>query len=194
MAAPKKILAFGDSLTAGYGLPEDKSFAAQLEQKLRENGHDIIVINGGVSGDTTAGGLARLEWALQDNPDFVILELGANDMLRGVRPDVTRKNLEAMLKILTDREKPVLLAGMKSFVNLGPLYGGAFNSLFKDLSKKYKTHFYPFFLEGVAGVSHLNLEDGLHPNAAGVAAIVEGIYPQVEALISGKKPKSGWLF
>lgn len=186
-AAEKTILAFGDSLTAGLGLPKEEAFPAQLEKKLRAEGYNIRVINAGVSGETTAGGLRRLDWSLEENPDFVILALGANDMLRGLDPNEAKKNLDAMLKILQERKIPVLLAGMKSFMNLGPLYGGKFNGIYEDLADKYDTFYYPFFLEDVALEPELNQDDGIHPNAAGVDVIVENIYPYVEELVTGKR-------
>ena len=186
-AQPLKLLAFGDSLTAGYGLTQGEGFAGRLEKKLKENGYDIKVIDGGVSGDTTAGGLSRLDWMLEDKPDFVILELGANDMLRGVSPDITRENLDAMLKIFQDRKIPVLLAGMKAFANLGPAYAGGFSKIYAGLADKYDIALYPFFMEGVALDRTLLQDDGLHPTAQGVDKIVEGIYPDVEKLIKGRK-------
>lgn len=186
-AAEKTILAFGDSLTAGLGLPKEQAFPAKLEQKLRAEGYNIRVINAGVSGETTAGGLRRLDWSLEENPDFVILALGANDMLRGLDPKEAQKNLDAMLQTLQKRKIPVLLAGMKSFMNLGPLYGSKFNGIYEDLADKYDTFYYPFFLEDVALEPELNQDDGIHPNAAGVDVMVENIYPYVEELVTGKR-------
>ncbi|MBU6475871.1 MAG: arylesterase, partial [Alphaproteobacteria bacterium] len=149
-AAPeKKILAFGDSLTAGYGLPYDQSFPAQLEQTLRAQGYAVSVINAGVSGDTSTGGLARLGWTLRQRPDFVILELGANDMLRGADPALVRHNLDTMLKILHDRKIPVLLAGMQATTNLGQKYAADFDAIYPALARKYRVLYYPFFLKGV---------------------------------------------
>ena len=180
-AQPLKILAFGDSLTAGYGLPPGQGFAPQLERALKESGVEAEVIDAGLSGDTTAGGLARLDWALADKPDLVILELGANDMLRGLDPAETRANLDAMLAKLRSAGPKVLLAGMRAAPNLGPDYGGAFERTYGDLAQKYGVPLYPFFLEGVATDPKLNLSDGLHPNEAGIAEIVRRILPHVLA-------------
>lgn len=185
-AAPKTILAFGDSLTAGYGLARSESFASQLEARLKKEGLPITVINGGVSGDTTAGGLRRLDYALRKNPDVVILELGANDMLRATHPDVTRANLEKMLDTLKARKIPVLLAGMRAFSNL-PQLDAAYVAMYRDLARKYDAILYPFFLEGVAGNAALNLEDGVHPTADGIAVIVEKILPSVAQLLTKTK-------
>ena len=180
-----RILAFGDSLTAGYGLPAADSFPARLETKLRQDGFMVRVHNGGVSGDTTAGGLARIGWLLGDDPksapDLVLLELGANDGLRGVDPDITRRNLDAILKRITGSGARVLLMGMRGLANMGPEYEVAFSGLFPSLAVKWKVGFYPFFLEGVATRPDLNLPDGLHPNALGIGVIVKRVSPLVEA-------------
>ena len=180
-AEPLRILAFGDSLTAGFGLGPGQGFVPQLERALAEEGVAASVIDAGVSGDTTAGGLARLDWALADRPDLVILELGANDMLRGVDPAVTRANLDQMLAKLRGSGARVLLAGMRAAPNLGTQYGAEFEAIYAELSEKYRVPLYPFFLEGVATEPSLNQPDGLHPNAAGVAEIVRRILPQVLA-------------
>ena len=180
-AEPLRILAFGDSLTAGFGLGPGQGFVPQLERALAEEGVAASVIDAGVSGDTTAGGLARLDWALADRPDLVILELGANDMLRGVDPAVTRANLDQMLAKLRASGARVLLAGMRAAPNLGTQYGAEFEAIYAELSEKYRVPLYPFFLEGVATEPSLNQPDGLHPNAAGVAEIVRRILPQVLA-------------
>ena len=182
-ADPVRILAFGDSLTAGYGLPEAEGFPAQLEAALAAAGVEAEVINGGVSGDTTAGGLARLDWALADDPDVVILELGANDGLRGLRPAETRANLDAILTRLGEEGIAVLLAGMLAPPNLGREFGDAFNAMFPALAEEHGVAFYPFFLDGVATDPALNQPDGIHPNAAGVAVIVERILPHLLAVI-----------
>lgn len=182
-ADPVRILAFGDSLTAGYGLPEAEGFPAQLEAALAAAGVEAEVINGGVSGDTTAGGLARLDWALADDPDVVILELGANDGLRGLRPAETRANLDAILTRLGEEGIAVLLAGMLAPPNLGREFGEAFNAMFPALAEEHSVAFYPFFLDGVAIDPALNQPDGIHPNAAGVAVIVERILPHLLAVI-----------
>ncbi len=185
-AEPLRLMAFGDSLTAGYGLADDESFTVQLERALIGQGFDIEVINAGVSGDTTSSGLDRLEWALGDNPDFVMLELGANDGLRAIDPALTRANLDKMLSILTDRGLPTLLTGMYAPPNLGKEYGEAFNTIYPDLAAQYDVPLYPFFLDGVATVAELNQADGIHPNAQGVAVIVERLLPDVIALIEGR--------
>jgi len=179
-----RILVLGDSLSAGYGLSKEEAFPSRLERALRLRGHSVEVINAGVSGDTTAGGLSRLDWALADNPDLVILELGANDALRGLPPRVAEENLDAMLARLRKRGVKVILTGMKAPRNWGPEYHKAFDAIFPRLAQKYQVPLYPFFLEGVAGEASLNLPDGLHPNARGVARIVEGILLQVEALLA----------
>ena len=177
------VLAFGDSLTSGYGLEADRSFPAQLEAALAGAGHDVEVINAGVAGDTTAGGRARLAWSLARRPDAVILALGANDGLRGIDPALTAANLDAILAELGRRRLPVLLTGMYAPPNLGRAYGAAFNAVFPRLAAKHGTAFYPFFLDGVAARPALNQADGIHPNAAGVAVIVRGILPHVVKLL-----------
>jgi acyl-CoA thioesterase-1 len=173
------ILALGDSLTAGYGLAEKDGFTQQLERALKEKGLNVRVANAGVSGDTTAGGRARLAWTLDMSPDLAIVELGANDGLRGLEPVETRLNLDAILGELRRRNIPVLLTGMRSPPNLGREYAQEFDGLFPALAKKYDVPFYPFFLDGVAARPDLNQHDGIHPNAAGVAVIVEKILPFV---------------
>lgn len=182
-AAPIRLMAYGDSLTHGYGLPAGETFPEQLEQALREAGLDVTVINAGNSGETSAGGRARLDWALADAPDAVILELGANDGLRGLDPAATYDNLDAMLTRLTAEGLPVLLAGMLAPPNLGREYGAEFDALYSRLAEKHDVPIYPFFLEGVALVPELNQADGIHPNAAGVAIIVERIAPHVIRLL-----------
>lgn len=187
--AQLEILAFGDSLTAGYGLPVGEGFTDQLEKWLSENGgKHIKVINAGVSGDTSSGGRARLDWAMSPikggRPDLVILELGANDALRGVTPDITRDNIDAMLQALKEKQIPVLLAGMLATPSWGEEYGAAFNSIYPDMAKKYAVPLYPFFLDGVAADPALNQSDGMHPNKEGVAIIVEKIGPHILAALS----------
>lgn len=177
------LLGFGDSLMAGYGLPQQDAFPTVLEAALRAKGHDVRVLNAGVSGDTTAGGRSRLGWSLSQAPDAVILELGANDGLRGVPTAETRRNLDAILTKLTDQGIPVLLTGMLAPPNMGREYGKAFKAMFEDLAARYDVVFYPFFLEGVAAREKLNQQDGIHPNAAGVEVLVERILPSVETLI-----------
>ena len=179
-----RILALGDSLTAGYGLREADGFAAQLQTALRGQGFDVDIVNAGVSGDTTTGGLARLDWALADNPDAVILELGANDGLRGIDPSITRTNLGAILVKLKHQNLPVLFAGMYAPTNLGVEYVNQFNSMYPQLAAEHEVALYPFFLTGVVAVPALNQEDGIHPTREGVAVIVSGILPYVTELIT----------
>jgi acyl-CoA thioesterase-1 len=181
--AATTILAFGDSLTAGYGVAADESFPARLESALKARGHDVRVINAGVSGDTTAGGLARLDWSLADKPDLVVLELGSNDMLRGIDPASTEANLDAMLQKLTAAKIPVLLCGMYAARNLGPDYVTRFDAIYPKLAKKYGVALYPFFLDGVALDAALNQGDGMHPNPAGVRIVVDRIAPVIEKLL-----------
>jgi len=178
------LAAFGDSLSAGYQLAPEAAFPVQLQQALTAKGLDVEVLNAAVSGDTTSGGLARLDWSIGDNVDGVIYELGANDALRGVDPSITREAVDAALARFTERNIPVLVAGMLAPPNLGADYGKAFNAIFPELAQKYDAGFYPFFLDGVAGDPALNLPDRLHPTAEGVAIIVERILPQVEALLA----------
>jgi acyl-CoA thioesterase-1 len=182
-STPITIVAFGDSLTAGYGLKASDSFPVQLQMALRAKGYKVTIINAGVSGDTTSGGLERLAWALQPKPDGVILELGANDALRGVDPKVPRANLDKMLATVTSQGIDVLLAGMKAPNNWGPDYSKAFDAIYPDLAAKYGITLYPFFLDGVALDAALTQSDGLHPSAAGVLEIVKRILPDVEALV-----------
>lgn len=185
-AAPVRLMAFGDSLTHGYGLAPGETFPEQLEAALRADGLDVTVLNAGNSGDTTAGGLARLDWALADDPDAVILELGANDGLRGLDPEATYENLDSMLAKLGDAGLPVLLAGMLAPPNLGREYGEAFNAVYPRLAKKHDVPLYPFFLDGVAAQAALNQRDGIHPNAEGVAEIVARIKPHVVRLLEAE--------
>lgn len=181
---PITILAFGDSLTAGYGVKPSESFPAQLQMALEAKGHKVSVVNAGVSGDTTSGGLERLDWALNPKPDAVIMELGANDALRGLDPKVPRENLDKMLADLKAKGIPVLLTGMKAPNNWGDDYAKAFDAIFPDLAAKYGIPLYPFFLEGVALDPSLTQPDGLHPTGKGVAQIVKRILPDVEALLT----------
>lgn len=188
-AAPLTLLALGDSLTAGYGLPHSDSFPTVLEAALRARGHDVRVLNAGVSGDTTAGGRSRLGWSLADDPDAVIVALGANDGLRGIPPADTRENLAAILDTLAEKDVPVLLAGMYAPPNMGREYGDAFRKVFEDLAARHDLVFYPFFLDGVAAKPALNQADGMHPNAEGVRVIVERMLPAVERLIALARPE-----
>ena len=184
----RTIMAFGDSLTSGYGLPPADAFPVKLEAALRARGHAVRVINAGVAGDTTAGGRARLAWMLADKPDAVILELGANDGLRGLDPAETMANLRAIMEQLKAADLPVLLAGMRAPPNLGRDFGAEFDTIFATVALEYDALFYPFFLEGVAARPTLNQNDGIHPNSAGVAIVVERIIPSVEALLSRVQP------
>ena len=188
---PINIVAFGDSLTAGYGLPANEAFPVQLQRALAAKGLAVNVANAGVSGDTATGGLSRLDWSIPDGTDAVILELGANDALRGIDPDIARKALDTMLRRLKERKISVLLCGMVAPPNLGVEYGRAFNSIYPDLATEYGAILYPFFLTGVAADPKLNQRDGLHPTAAGVAVIVDRILPQVEQLIVRAKASQG---
>ena len=184
----RTIMAFGDSLTSGYGLPPADAFPVKLEAALRARGHAVRVINAGVAGDTTAGGRARLAWMLADKPDAVVLELGANDGLRGLDPAETLANLRAIMEQLKAADLPVLLAGMRAPPNLGRDFGAEFDTIFATVALEYDALFYPFFLEGVAARPTLNQNDGIHPNSAGVAIVVERIIPSVEALLSRVQP------
>lgn len=178
-----RLLVLGDSLTAGYGLKAADSFPAKLQAALRQRGIEIDVVDSGVSGDTTAGGRARLGWAMAEPPRWAIVELGANDGLRGIPPKETEANLDAILMELRQRRISVLLAGMLAPPNLGREYGQAFNALFPRLAKVHGVALYPFFLDGVAGQRALNQDDGIHPNAKGVDVIVARILPHVLKLI-----------
>lgn len=182
MAAKRKlkIVAFGDSLTAGYNLPQAAAFPTQLEKALRAKGFDVEIINAGVSGDTTTSAMARLDWSIPDGTDGVIMELGANDALRGVDPGLTENNFRIMLQKLQDRGIPVLLAGMLAPRNMGENYVKLFDGMYRPLAAQFNATYYPFFLQGVAGDPKLNLGDGIHPNAEGVAVIVKNILPTVE--------------
>lgn len=183
------IVAFGDSLTAGHRLTPDQAFPVRLAAKLKARGHDVAVANAGVSGDTTAAGRARLDWAVPDGTDAVILELGANDALRGLPPDQARVNLEALITGLKAKGAEILLAGMRAPRNYGPEYTDAFDRIFPELAAKHGLLLYPFFIDGIALDAALNLDDGIHPNARGVNVIVDGILPKVEELLARVKKK-----
>jgi acyl-CoA thioesterase I len=174
-----KIAVLGDSLAAAYGLDVADGFPARLEQALRQQGYDCAVVDAGVSGDTTAGGLARLDWMLADGPSHVIVELGGNDGLRGLPPEQMAQNLDQIIDRLKGKGIPVLLTGMLAPPNLGRDYGDAFAAVFPEVAEKHEVPLYPFFLEGVAGDALLNQGDGIHPTAEGVAIIVENILPTV---------------
>lgn len=186
-----RLLLLGDSLTAGLGLTRETSYPARLETALSDRGIDARVINAGVSGDTSAGGLARIDWLLAEKPDAVIIELGANDGLRGFNPKATEENLDAIMGRIKDKGIKVMLCGMLAPPNLGREYGAEFNAIYPRLADKHGSILYPFFLEGVATKQHLNLEDGIHPNAAGVDIIVEGILPYVIKLLEADPRQSG---
>ena len=182
--AETRLMVLGDSLVAGYGLPPGQGFPAQLQRDLSSAGRQVTVLDAGVSGDTTAGGLARLDWSLADDPQAVIIVLGGNDMLRGLPPEAARDNLEAIVTRLREREVEVLLAGMMAPRNMGPSYIAAFDAIYPGLAERHDIEFYPFFLEGVALEPALNLDDGLHPNEAGIAEITRRILPSVERLLA----------
>jgi acyl-CoA thioesterase I len=183
-AGGKTVLAFGDSITAGYGLGKTEALPAQLEALLQQQGQRVTVINAGVSGETTAGGLRRLEWTLKrHNPDYVILSLGGNDMLRAIDPRESLQNLRQMMEILKSHKKPVLLTGMRAPQSMGPLFSKGYDAMYAGLARDYGAVFYPFLLEGVAADPALNLRDGVHPNAQGVAVIARGMYPYVLDLL-----------
>jgi acyl-CoA thioesterase-1 len=181
---PVKLVALGDSLSAGYNLPGSAAFPAVLEQALRQKGIAVEIVNAGVSGDTTQGGLERLDWSVPDGTDGVILELGANDALRGQDPGQAEKNLDAIITRLKERNIPVLLAGMYAPRNLGEAYVAMFDGMYPRLAQKHGLILYPFFLEGIAGDAALNLPDRLHPNAEGVRVIVRNILPTVERFLA----------
>ncbi|WP_150495193.1 arylesterase [Roseibium aquae] len=181
---PLTLVVFGDSLVAGYQLAPDEAFPAQLEQALQARGHNVKVINAGVSGDTSSAGLSRLDWSIGPDADAVLLELGANDALRGIPPANTRQNIDEMVRRLSERGVPVLVAGMLAPPNLGPEYAEDFNPIFQYVAEKYGALLYPFFLEGVALDPDLNLDDGMHPNARGVSVIVGNVLPSVEELLA----------
>ena len=184
VAEPLKILMLGDSLTAGYGLVKGQSVPAQLEMALKADGINVKILNAGVSGDTSAGGLARLAWALAEKPKGLIIELGANDGLRGLEPKQTFKNLNTIIEKALSAHLKILLTGMLAPPNLGSDYSTDFNRVYPILARYHGIDLYPFYLEGVASVPGLNLEDGLHPNEKGVAIIVKNLMPQVKKLIT----------
>ncbi|KAB2851637.1 MAG: arylesterase [Hyphomicrobiaceae bacterium] len=181
---PVKIVALGDSLTAGFRLRPSEAFPVQLAAALRKKGIEVEIVNAGVSGDTSRAGLERLDWAVPEGTEAVIIELGANDALRGVDPAETRRSLDAIMRRLKSRGIEMLLAGMEAPRNLGPEYGRAFNAIYPELAQAHGSLLYPFFLKGVALDPKLNLPDGLHPTAEGVARIVERIMPDVIELVA----------
>jgi acyl-CoA thioesterase-1 len=185
---PATIVVLGDSLSAGYGLQPGESFPERLQVALDERGVAVKIVGAGVSGDTTSGGLARLGWSVPDGTDGVILELGANDGLRGVPVENVRDNLAAMIEQLQGRNIAVLLTGMRASPSMGSTYASEFDVIYPELAQEYETDFYPFFLDGVAADAALNLDDGIHPTAEGIDVIVERILPSVEALVEGLRP------
>jgi acyl-CoA thioesterase-1 len=185
-ARTPEVLAFGDSLTAGYGLPGNEAFPAALEARLRKQGIDVHIVNAGVSGDTTTDGLARLDWALAAKPDFVILALGANDAMRGIDPKIVRANLDKMIAKIEQSGAKLLLLGMLAPPNWGAQYKQDFDKIYPALATAHHVPLYPFFLDGVAMDQALNQPDGIHPNERGVAILVDRIAPLVAQLISGK--------
>ena len=186
---PVRIVALGDSLTAGYGLPASAAFPVRLQKALTDKGLAVEISNAGVSGDTASGGLARLDWSVPEGTEAVILELGANDMLTGVDPKITRKALGEIVRRLTERRVAVLLAGMRAAPNLGERYGREFEAIYGDLAAANGLLLYPFFLDGVAADSKLNQRDGIHPSAAGVEIIVARILPKAEELVARVRDK-----
>jgi acyl-CoA thioesterase-1 len=191
-----RIAVLGDSLTTAYGIAVEQGFPAQLERRLREEGYDCAVLDAGVGGDTTAGGLARLDWTLADRPSHVIVELGANDGLRALPPEQMEQNLAAIVSRLRADGVAVLLAGMRAPPNLGRSYGEAFERVFSRVAERQEVPLYPFFLDGVAGDPALNQGDGIHPTAAGIAVIVERILPTVtdwldQAAAASERPAVG---
>lgn len=179
-----KLVVLGDSLTAGYGLPADAAFPVKLEKALRAKGVKVDVLNAGVSGDTTSGGRDRLDWSIPDGTEAVIVELGANDAMRGLDPKVAKGALEDIIKRLQARKIAVMLAGMYAPRNFGPEYAARFDPIYGELAKAYDVPLYPFFLDGVASEAKLNLPDGIHPTAEGVDIIVARILPSVESFLS----------
>jgi acyl-CoA thioesterase-1 len=188
MAEPIKLVVLGDSLTAGFGLAEKDAFPAQLEAALRERGMEVVVVNAGVSGDTARQGLERLDWAVEEDADAVIVELGANDALRGIDPNQTRASLHEIITRLQKRKLPVMLTGMVAPVNMGAAYKELFDRIYPSLAEDHGVRLYPFFLEGVAAEPAYNLEDGIHPNARGIKEIVKRMVPKVAEFLSEVKP------
>ena len=183
LADQQRLMVYGDSLVAGYGLSAGEGFPEQLQQALTAAGRDVKVLNAGVSGDTTAGGLARLDWALSDQPDAVMIILGGNDLLRGLDPQQTRENLKQILSRLQAQNIKILLCGMLAPVNLGPAYRQQFDLIYPELADRFNTEFYPFFLHGVALNPKFNQPDGLHPNKSGVAVITQSVLPSVLSVL-----------
>lgn len=189
-ADPLRIVGLGDSLMAGYGLAPGEAFPDRLQAALIARGHDVVIENAGVSGDTSSGGLSRLDWSVPDGTDIVILELGANDMLRGIEPAITEQNLDRMIARLKERGIAVLLAGMRAAPNLGPEFAAGFDALYPRLAEKHGVSLLPFFLDGVAADTRYLLADGMHPNASGVDVMVDKALPFVERVVVEVKEAS----
>lgn len=189
-AEPLQLVGFGDSLMAGYQLPQEDALPAQLQRQLVAKGHEVVITNAGVSGDTTSGGLSRVDWSVPDGTDGVILELGANDALRGIAPEQTEKNLDQIIARLREREIPVLLVGMLAPPNMGDDYGQKFNAIYSRLAEKYGVPLYPFVLDGVITDRNLLLEDGMHPNTKGLQIMAERMLPLAESWVAGIKGQS----
>jgi acyl-CoA thioesterase I len=183
-AGAVRIVVLGDSLSAGLGLPLEASFPTRLERALKSQGLDVQIDNAGVSGDTASDGLARADWSVPDGTQAVVVELGANDALRGIDPKITRAALDGLLRRLQERGIAVLLAGMRAPPNMGPEFTSAFDAIFPELAARHEVVFYPFFLDGVAADRALNQGDGMHPNAAGIDVIVQRITPKVKELVA----------
>jgi acyl-CoA thioesterase-1 len=186
-ASEGTIVAVGDSLTAGYGLPENEAYPARLEQKLQQAGYHWKVVNAGISGETSSGALSRVDWVLKLKPDVVILETGANDGLRGVDPALTRENIDKMVTRLKEQGVIVVLAGMRMFTNMGPAYTAAFADIYPAVAKRHDLILIPFFLSGVAGDPALNQEDRIHPVAKGYGIVTDMVYPYALKAIEQKK-------
>ncbi len=191
LAAPLKIIAFGDSLMAGYQLGPDEGFVPQLQAALRNRGYDATVVDAAVPGETTSGGKARLDWSVPADADLVLLEFGANDMLRGLPPETVKANLDAMLARLDERRIPAILVGMRSAPQLGPQYVRAFESIYPDLAEKHHVPLVPFFLDGVAARREMLLGDGMHPNPEGVKILVGNVLPAVVRVIESRSGTAG---
>ena len=188
---PLAVVGFGDSLMSGFELPIQDSFTAQLEKALQDKGINVSIANAGVAGETTTDGLSRLDWSVPDGTDIVILEFGANDALRGISPEISEKNLSAIIERLQQRKIEVVLAGMLAPPNMGKDYEEKFNGIFPRLAAKYNVPLYPFFMDGVATQKSLQLDDGMHPNAKGVARMVEGFMPVMEKTIAESSASAG---
>ncbi len=186
-AEPLQLVGLGDSLMAGYQLPQEDALPAQLQRQLAAKGHDVVITNAGVSGDTTSGGLARVDWSVPDGTDGVILELGANDALRGIPPEQTENNLEQIITRLKERNIPILLVGMLAPPNMGEDYGNKFNAIYPRLAEKHGLPLYPFVLDGVITDRSLLLEDGMHPNTKGLQIMAERMLPLAESWVAGIK-------